>query len=200
MIGFISKAIRGFRRNVRGSSSVEFALTFPFLCAFLFGYGEVGTLATRAVMLERGLDIAIRDVRLGNIPRNAPAEFQRDLIKFRICENAFLLVDCEEELNIEMVAVPLGQPIPNNPPACIDRSEDPLEVPTVMNIGTVGQENLEIMLVRACLVVDPIFNIGGWLAGTPLRDINGDITDFAIFAQTAFINEPTPSATGAPNS
>ena len=198
MLRRISRAVRGLRKDNRGSSSVEFAIAFPFLCFFLFGFGEVGTLATRVVMLERGLDIAMRDVRLGNIPRNAPADFQRDLIKFNICENAFLLVDCREDLNIEMKAVPLGASIPNDRIACVDRSEGAIALPADINLGTIGSANTEIMLVRACLVVDPIFSIGGWLAGTPLRDAEGNVTDFALFAQTAFLNEPDTTTTTSP--
>ncbi len=198
MIGLISRALRRIGRNQNGSSSVEFAIAFPFLCFFLFGYGEFGTLATRAVMLERGLDIAIRDVRLGNIPQSIGdatpeemADFQRELIKFNICENAFLLVDCRQDLNIEMIAIPLGDDLPSDDIGCVDRSDEPVNLPPEIDLGTAGSADLEIMLVRACLVVNPIFEIGGWLAGTPITDPDtNEVVDRAIFAQTAFAREP----------
>ncbi|MEO1492258.1 MAG: TadE/TadG family type IV pilus assembly protein [Pseudomonadota bacterium] len=201
MMRAISKALRTIRGNTRGGSSVEFAVAFPFLCMFLFGYGEFGTLATRAVMLERGLDIAIREVRLGNIPTDLgnvsaeeAADFQRELIKFRICQNAFLLVDCRQDLNVELIAIPLGDPIPTNEISCVDRAAEEINPPAQMNFGTAGAADLEVMLVRACLVVDPIFEIGGWLAGVQITDPDtGEVVDHAIFAQTAFAREPAPT-------
>ncbi len=191
MIGLLRRsgaAFRRFAKNTCGSASVEFAVAFPFLCFFLFGFGEVGTMTTRAVMLERGLDIAIRDVRIGNIPRNISAANQREIIKFDVCREAFLLASCVDELVIELQAVPLGNDIPNDPIDCLDRARPADEVAPPdanINLGTVGSADDELMIVRACVVVNPVFPLSGWFAGTPLP--NGD---FALFAQTAFLNEP----------
>ena len=60
--------------------------------------GEVGTYMARNVQLERSLDIAVRDVRLGS-----PEVATHEGLKDRICTEAFLISDCRDNLLLELV-------------------------------------------------------------------------------------------------
>ena len=62
------KRLDAFRRDSAGNATIEFVVLFPFLIYMLFSIAEAGVLMTRTVMLDRGLDIAIRDLRLGLTP------------------------------------------------------------------------------------------------------------------------------------
>ncbi len=56
------------RRDEHGSIAMEFVIVFPLLMFFFMMVFETGFIATRSVLLERGLDIAARGLRLGTDP------------------------------------------------------------------------------------------------------------------------------------
>ena len=58
---------------------------------------EAGVLMTQVAMLDRGVDVAIRDVRLGVNPG-----ITHDDLKAKICEAAFLLGGCNEAVLLEL--------------------------------------------------------------------------------------------------
>lgn len=173
--GAISEFI-GFCSDERGNATLEFVVVAPFLFYMLFAFGEIGTLMTRSAMLERGLRVAMRDLRLGNIP-NPTAE----LIKQKICDAAFLLSDCEQALMLELTPLPNAASYPSGQVKCVDRTSDVQPVVT-FNPGAPS----EIMLVRACIVVDPLFPGTGLGAMLP-KDASGG---YALVARSAFVNEP----------
>ena len=145
----------------------------------------------RNVMLERGVDIAVRQVRLGgNVP-----DF--NTLRANICNNAGLIPDCMNSLQIEMQSVPIQPGGINSLQAdarCIDRlsTDDPL-TGTNFSIGGANQ----MMIVRACVLSKPLFPSTG--LGVGLRvDSEGN---YAMVATTAFVNEPnTRSIAAAPGS
>ena len=58
----LARFLRLFRRNEDGGPTVEFALIFlPFIILPVSGF-ELGLLMTRHVMMERGIDMAVREV------------------------------------------------------------------------------------------------------------------------------------------
>ncbi len=60
----LANVMRRFRHNEDGSPTLEFVLLFlPCLMLPVSGV-ELGLLMTRHVMLERGIDMAVREVRL----------------------------------------------------------------------------------------------------------------------------------------
>lgn len=184
-IHLLRRRFTTFARETRGGASMEFVLIFPAIVFFVFAYVEIGSLTTRAVLLERGLDLAIRDVRLGVIPNNLDDDATHELIKDRVCNGAFLLGDCRNALFLEMTPVPLGSDLPNRPVRCVDRTG--LVQPVVsINLGDRSQADQQLMLVRACIVIDPIFPGSGIGAG--LAAVDGG---YALMAQTAFLNEPS---------
>ncbi|MEM7505613.1 MAG: hypothetical protein AAF415_02620 [Pseudomonadota bacterium] len=166
---------------------MEFAIVFPGLVLILFAMGEVGTFEARAVLFDRGLNFAMRDLKLGAIPNPTPEN-----IKARICDEAFLIQrSCMEGLRLEMVPINLGAPgIADNflasEPQCRDRVEE--EINPVPEPSLDPGQRLDPMLVRACLVIDPFFP--STFMGARLKLINGDERGYALLAQTAFMNEP----------
>ena len=93
-----------FRKRQDGNATIEFVILFPaFMTLFLTGF-EAGFYMVRNVMLERAVDIAVRDVRLGN--GNVPAFAA---LKKRICDEAGIIPDCMRTLQVEMRNIPKGQ-------------------------------------------------------------------------------------------
>lgn len=83
--------IRRFLRNETGSSTVEFCILLPaFLALFISSY-EAGLLMVRNVMLERGVDLAVRDLRLGTPEPPTFEEFKQS-----ICDNSLIIANCNE--------------------------------------------------------------------------------------------------------
>lgn len=171
-------AFRRFLRDEDASASVEFVLLFPpFFGLFLASF-ELGMVLTRDVFLERALDLTVREVRLGRV-----ANVDHDTLKTMICNRAMIVPDCVDELRLEMVRrdprawEPLRRDVD-----CVDRANRAKEVRGFRP----GSSN-ELMVLRACALVDPIFapNALNWM------DIsNDDGSPFVLFASTAFVIEP----------
>ena len=173
----ISNRLRRFRRNDDGTATLEFAILFPAFITILLSGVELGMITLQHAMLERGLDLAVRDIRLGT--GNAP---QHDEIKDDICEYAGLIEHCQSTLRLEMVQVDLRNVVEwDTSPDCVDSSEEVQPVRSFVN----GQEN-ELMLLRACVKFDPIFPTTG--LGKQLT-VDG-AGQAALVATAAFVQEP----------
>lgn len=188
MSNFLSKV----GRSEDGSASIEFVFLFPVIM-FLFTVGfEAGLYMVRNVLLERGVEIAVRDVRLGN--GNVP-DFEG--LRVSICNEAGLIPDCVNSLQIEMRSIPItpgAVAVMQTDTRCVDRrsTDDPLTGTTF----DVGAEN-EMMIVRACVLSQPLFPSTGIGVGLGV-DAEGN---YAMVATTAFVNEPgnrafAPTPTG----
>ena len=181
MISHLFKTLRTFKSGQDGTATIEFVIFFPALMAlFLMGF-ESGYYMLRSVMLERSVDISIREVRLSN---NSLPSF--GALKANICKNARILADCEDQLQIEL------QPVATEPGAvasigkatrCVNTTsdEDPLKFTTY----DVGAEN-QMMLVRVCALSKPLFPSTRYSASM-VRDTQGN---YAIVATAAFVTEP----------
>jgi hypothetical protein len=176
IIRSLPKCLGALWRDTSGNATMEFVVLFPFLMYMILSIGEAGVLMTRTVMLDRGLDIAIRDLRLGLTPG-----VTHDDIKQQICDAAFLLGECEDVVLLELLPLPNAASFPAGGANCIDRTSE-IE-PTIT--FTPGARS-EIMFVRACLIVDPVFP-GMGLGAMLSTDASGG---YSIVAQTAFVNEP----------
>ncbi|MCZ4353330.1 pilus assembly protein [Roseovarius aestuarii] len=157
--------------------SAEFMVIFPLFMALMVMSLELSMITLRHTMLERGLDIAVRDIRLGT--GTAPTH---DAIKERICEEAYVILNCSDNLMLEMVPTDmrnltsLGGTV-----LCTDKEE---EAAPVLSF-TPGQQN-QLMFLRACAKYDPLFPT--WqLARSLSRDSSGQV---AIVAMSAFVQEP----------
>lgn len=175
-VGPLRKRLGAFGRDSAGNATMEFVVLFPFLLYMIFSIAEAGVLMTRTVMLDRGLDIAIRDLRLG-----LTEGVTHDIIKSQVCDAAFLLGRCDDVVLLEVSPLPNATSFPAGEANCIDRTST-LEPVVSFTPGA----RSEIMFVRACLVVDPLFP-GTGLGAMLRRDASGG---YAIVVQSAFMNEP----------
>lgn len=178
--GFLRR-YRSFRKGQNGNATIEFVFLFPvFIFLFLTGF-ESGYFMVRNVMLERAVDVAIRDVRLGN--GNVP-DF--DDMKLSICQQAAIIPDCVNSVQVEMqsIAITPGSTTALRAPArCVDRaSTDDSITGTTFDVGLENQ----MMMVRVCALMQPLFPSTG--IGVGMRvDAEGN---YAIVATTGFVNEP----------
>lgn len=167
---------RRFLKDQRGAATMEFIVVFPLIMWFVATIFETGFIATRMVMLEHGLDMAAREIRLGSARVRT-----HDGLKYAICENAGILVNCDRDLVLEVVEMDLNSTYPQNQANCIDRTG---QIQPTINFTPGGRSR--IMFVRACMVIDPLFPSHGITLGLN-RDQSGGLQ---IVAYTAFMNEP----------
>lgn len=176
MMRFVHSVTR-FVREESGSATVDFVLVVTFFAAVMGASFEIGIMNLRHAMLERGLDTAVRDIRLstGDIPTFAET-------KTKICEEAYLLPDCENNLHLEMAVVDprLFSPLADSV-NCTNAAETAKPVVRFEN----GVDN-QLMLLRACFSFKPMFPTTG-IGSEITKDENG----YAKFVSTsAFVQEP----------
>ncbi len=161
----------------RGAVTIEFVIWFPLFFGLILSALESGMLMLRYVMLERGLDVTVRELRIGTLV--APTH---DQLKAEICRQSLIIPECEESLTAELRPVSTETwAMPATKVACVDRSE---EVKPVLEV-TPGAAN-ELMLIRVCAKFAPLLPTSG--LGLALhKDGYGN---YALVAASAFVNEP----------
>ncbi len=168
--------LRHYLRAQDGSATIEFLVVFPFFFTLFLSTFELGMLTARQVMLDRGLDLTVREVRLGQ------TEVSQANLKARICENALILPDCVAQMRLEMQ--PLNprnwQNIPDQAD-CIDRDDDSKPVRSF----SAGVEN-QLMILRACSLFDPFFPTSGFGAVIPRESADA----YALLSTSSFVVEP----------
>ena len=170
-------AARRWWAGESGTATVEFAIIFPFYVSLFMTTVELGMITFRHSMLERGLDLAVREVRLGTGSNPTADDIKQD-----ICTYAGVLRDCMSNLRLEMIVVdPRNYSAPPAGADCIDHSEDP----EPMRNFTHGGSN-QMMLLRACYVFEPVFPTAG-LGYQLEKDGAGNA---AMVAASAFVQEP----------
>jgi hypothetical protein len=168
----------GFWHDGAGAAAVEFALIIPFLLALIFSTFEAGWIMLQSIMLDRGLDLAVRELRIGSMANPTQA-----LLRERVCEGAILLPDCDEHLALELFPITTaGAGYPTDSQRCINRNSD---IQPVLRFTQGGQ--MQTMFVRACFVVSPL-TPGMGLALALNTDETGAIR---ILSKSGFVNEPT---------
>jgi hypothetical protein len=169
-----------FGRDEGGATSIEFVILFPLFIGIFFAAFESGFMMLRNVMLERSVDLAVRDLRLGT---PTPPTF--DELKQTICERTHFIDDCLDVVQVELRPVDMTTWGPlDGPPRCIDVEStiDPFDQ-TEYSVGS----NNELMLVRVCALFQPMFPTTG--LGLGMRyDGEGN---YALVATSAFVNEPS---------
>ncbi|WP_296479072.1 TadE/TadG family type IV pilus assembly protein [Roseinatronobacter sp.] len=171
------KRLRPFLRGADGSATVEFAILFPIVISMLIMGAEAGYTALQRITLERAVDIAVRDVRLGKVEDGTT----HDEFRERVCERATLLPGCEDRLLLEMRTINAQTwNFPDELNACIDLAANITPV-TPFSLGA-GES---VMYVRACYLVSPMFPTTALGLKLPLDDAGM----FALRATTGFVNE-----------
>lgn len=180
MVTFASpkRFLKAWLGDETGAVIADFAVMLPVFVMFLLSSVEMGMMTFRQTMLERGLDMAVRDLRLGLVEDPTHAKVKTD-----ICHYAGFLPDCANGLRLEMQPVNLrAYTMLPEAADCIDRSE---EMNPVRKFVAGGSN--EVMVLRACIKIAPIFPTFG-LGDQVAKDGNGDM---ALFSVTAFVNEPS---------
>lgn len=194
----IKKALRRFRRREEGAATVEFCILFPAYLTIVLSSIEAGIMMVRNVMLERGADIAVRELRLG-----MPSPPSYDQFKQTICDNAIIFQDCDDLIQVELQPVSTETWAPlTGATRCINESTHLREVdPADPSADTVyeGAGNNQLMLVRICGLFSPFFPSTRFAMQMPKYDPpeeEGATEDFvsqryALVVTTAFVNEPS---------
>lgn len=166
----VRSLLRRIIRREDGNVTIEFVIWFPFMMMILATTLELGVMSFRQIMLERAVDIVVRDVR---IRKGNP--IQHDAIRDRICEKAAILGNCTETLRLELVEDSLRNWRGINPVAdCVDRSE---EVRPVRNFSNGGDHKL--LVLRACVKAAPLFPQSRLMSRLK-TDNSGDLAYIAI--------------------
>ena len=174
----IQNILRRFRRSESGHATIEFAITFPAMLFLLLSGVELGMITLQQSMLERAMDVTVRDIRLST--GTAP---QYDEIKDLLCERAGVINSCSDNMSLEMVRIDPRNWVPLAAVAtCTDKSEEVIPTTEFKNDA---QEN-ELMILRACAKVDPVFPTTG-LGKNVVKDGAGQ---FALVSVSAFVQEP----------
>lgn len=167
-------------RREAGASSVEFVIIFPFFFFIFLLAFEASVLLIRQVMLERGLDLAVREIRLDSASAVGIGQLTEG-----ICDRAAILPDCLERMVVELRVIdPTNWAVPSVAAPCttLTRSVVP---PTRFDVNRAS----EMVIVRACYAVDPVF------PGAPLGARLVDDRDGALrmVAASVFVVEPDPN-------
>lgn len=161
-----------------GSATVEFVIAVPVILSVVFSGFESGMLLSRKVLLDRALNMTVRELRLSQIENPTP-----DLVREHICARNTWVKDCLNVLRLELapIATTGTWALPTAAPECINRAAE-INPPDAF---TLGAEN-ELMLVRVCVVVDPLFPRLGLGLYLP-KDPSGGVR---LISTSAFVNEP----------
>ncbi|GHC54757.1 TadE/TadG family type IV pilus assembly protein [Neogemmobacter tilapiae] len=182
MIRASKNPVAQFLRDERGTASVEFVLVVPFMLYLFIMAFESGMLMIRNVMLERALDITMREIRVNILPNPTFAE-----VKAKICERAVVFSSCTSTLVVNMETVdmdtwimPAGSIPCMNRPVPIKPPEELYKNPTDPN---------EVVIVRACIQAKIIVaNTFGYLGRMLPHDAQGR---YWLTSVSAFVNEPS---------
>lgn len=166
-----------FRKSEDGTATIEFAILFPAFMVIFVSAFELGILMTRHALLERALDLTVRNIQL-----NTSTPPTHDQVRTMICENSSIIPDCETRTKVELVMIDPRVTATIDPsPDCIDTAEPFKPVRQFRN----GQQN-QIMMIRVCSLFDPIFPTTG--LGYQIPRESGNL--YALVSTSAFVMEP----------
>jgi len=173
----IRRALRRFGISESGAATVELVIVFPFFVGVFLSSYDVAMMNMRAVMLEQAMDKTVRSIRL-----SSGANLNYNQIVKDICEDAYLIPDCRKSLRMEMTPVDTDTWTGMTTAVdCVKRNHPVQPLVKFTN----GAEN-ELVLIRICAVVDPVFP-GIGVGRTMPKDESGG---YKIIASSAFVNEP----------
>ena len=183
MIGRAARFLRDFRKEDDGVVTLEFVIIFPVFFGFFLMTVENGIIQLQHTMLERGVDVTVREIRIGRM-----TEIDRGDLKEAICTAAGIIADCEAQMDIEMIENDLRAWVPiNGPVTCVDRGDTP--IPDDLAVPTGG--NNALMFLRVCVRIDPFMPTTG-LGKTIVEANSGSAAagSHALVSTAAFVIEP----------
>ncbi|MDP5347430.1 MAG: pilus assembly protein, partial [Paracoccaceae bacterium] len=94
-LGRLADALRRLASREDGTATLEFAILFPAFIVILVSSVELGFITMRHTLLDRAVDLTVRDIRLGT--GSAP---QYEQIRDTICDRAGAIPDCKDNVKI----------------------------------------------------------------------------------------------------
>lgn len=180
MIGWFTRALGNFRREEKGQMVIEFALVVPLIFTIFLTSVEMGIYSMRQMFLDRGMDMAVRNVRL-----HTGANYSHAQVKTMICTYAGFIDNCDDQLQLEMRPVDLRtfQTLDWDPD-CSDASQPVKPVRTFVS----GAQH-EMMLLRACYKFEPVFPTSG--LGYEFAEKSDGSGMAKMLSISAFVQEPS---------
>jgi hypothetical protein len=177
-----------FLADERGTATIEFVFIIPIVLLLFMASVESSLFMARAVMLERSVDIVVRDIRLGLVDGMTHAQLKR-----RICSTSALINStqgCVDSMRIWMQPINTADFQMVAPPRhCVDRAEDvdPLAPEPGSEEFAYGADN-DIMLLRICLKERPMFPTTAF--GVRMTFTGEADGHYALVTTSVFVNEP----------
>jgi TadE-like protein len=181
--------LRNFLGDESGTATIEFVLLVPIILTIFFASFESSFYMIRSVMLERSVDIVVRDIRLGTL-----TNLNHKLLKQKFCETSALVysVDaCVAKMRIWMQPINTATFSMVTPQRyCMDKSAavNPDVAPPTGEFAY-GSDN-DIMLLQICLLEEPLFPTTIVGAALVAANGNGDDENYGLVVTSVFVNEP----------
>lgn len=170
--------LRRLRADTDGSQTVALAVIAPLLltlCGFVM---DVGLLMVRNVMLERAVDVRVRDIRLG---KTSATDY--DNLRKQICAEASIIPECETRLKLQLTAMYANSwQDPGALPDCESLKTVTYTPPREFDTATSNQ----LVVLRACAVVEPV--MPGWGLGEVLLTSENN-RFYQVSAATSYTQE-----------
>ena len=180
---FLGQLRRSWRRE-DGNATIEFVLLFPALMTLFLIVFETGVMLTRGVMLDRGVDIAMRELRLGTLN-----PMTHGGLKDKICQQSAIIPNCINTVFLELrkISTTTWEPL-SQTATCVNRA---LPIDPSLDFRQLdGGASNEMMLVRVCAVFDPYFPTSGLAAQMKVSGKLDDTNGYALVTTSAYVNEP----------
>ena len=175
----IPARLRGFRAAEEGAVTIPTVFWLPLFIMIMVASVELCVLTLKQTLLERGVDLSARILRLGisDLPSH-------EELKASICNNIAFISTCMDDLAVEVFEVDkstwtsskAGQAV-----LCSDNIDPGVVDPTLER----GLGN-QVMILRACLRVTPMEKLNP-LSQALVKNADGQ---YALIVTTAFVNEP----------
>lgn len=175
--------ISRFFRREDGFATFEFMLILPVFVMLFISSFELGTVMLRQTMLDRAIDMTVRQIRIG-----AVTNVDHETIKQMICARTVFLTDCPTELKLEMQVVdPRDWEEMALDVDCIDQ-EDYGIPPRRFEAGSDNQ----MMILRACHLFEPFVSSLGFVnqqvLGETIPRESGN--SYRLVATASYVVEP----------
>lgn len=179
----ISKFLRDFREQDDGVVTLEFVIIFPVFFTFFLMTVENGIIQLQHTMLEHGVDMTVRQIRIGNL-----SDIERGDLKEAICDEIGIISDCETQMDIEMIENDLrAWTAVDEDVSCVDRGSPAIADDLVVSTGG----NNALMVLRVCVRIDPLMPTTG--LGKTIVEANDNSAaegSHALVSTAAFVIEP----------
>jgi hypothetical protein len=176
----LGRRLRRLWRREDGTATIEFVIFVPVVINIFMASVEAGFYMIRHVMLERGVDMVMREFRLGHL-----GAVNHDDLRDMICDATPIMGECQNILKISLQPIDTSSStwaMPTAPATCVDRGEE-IQPPSTYSTGASG----ELMVIRVCAIQDPIFPTTG--IGLELR--SDSLGGYQLVAATVFVIEPS---------